>query len=774
MRTLLLLLLLGSLPLLAQKATLSGTLTEAGSGEALVGVNVYLPALQLGAVSNTYGFYSLTVEADALPTPVVFSYLGYENDTVVWNAGAGAGARVDLALRAQGEVLGTVEVSAGGETSVRRNIGVERLSLQSVTEMPVLLGEKDIFKGLQLLPGVSNPREGFGGLYVRGGSPDQNLILLDGAPVYNAFHLFGFLSVFNADALSGVDLYKGNFPARYGGRVASVVDVRMKEGNREKFSGSGGIGLVSSRLTLETPFAGKKGSILVSGRRTYFDLVLGLLTPPGEKNQLYFYDGSAKVNYQLGKKDRIFVSAYTGRDNFGSVIENNGRSTRDAFNWGNRTFTARWNHQLGQRAFLNVTGIAAGFDFRVQNQEIARDSLFSLEYVSGINDLGVRADLDWYLSPAHSVRVGVEATRHDFNLATVARSNVELGEQSSRGNGIVADELAAYVEDEFVVSPKLTLNYGLRLATFRPDTGATYGGLEPRLALSYQLSPTATLKAGYAFTRQYLHLLSNSGPGLPTSLWVPAGGPIGPQRGHQYSAGVGYQPAAGRWDFNAEVYYRDIAGLIGYKNGATFLLLDLLDGADRVDRVDILDQVTTGDGRAYGLELAANYRSPKLTTNVAYTLARVESRLAGVNDFNYFAANQDRRHDLSVNGNWRFHPKLSLSYNFSFGSGVPTTLPRSWYAIPELPGTQGSNFAVNEYTERNGYRMRATHRLDLGLRWKRAPRWGEAFWELGVYNVYARANPFFLTTFATSSSPGKLVQQALFPAIPSISYQFKF
>ena len=756
----------------AQKVTLNGTVTEAGSGEALVGVNVFLPELGLGTVTNAYGFYALSIEAAEGATQAVFSYLGYRSDTIIW--ARRAGAREDLAMREQGENLGTVEVRANGGGNGRAPIGVERLSLQAVNEMPVLLGEKDIFKGLQLLPGVSNPREGFGGLYVRGGSPDQNLILLDGAPVYNAFHLFGFLSVFNADALSGVDLYKGSFPARYGGRVASVVDIRMKEGSREKWSGAGGIGLISSRLTLEGPLGkNKKGSIIVSGRRTYFDLLLNLISPPERKDQLYFFDGNAKVNYQLGDRDRIYLSAYTGRDNFGSVITRDGNDTRDGFNWGNRTFTARWNHQLGERAFLNVTAIGAGFDFSVENEEVVRDTVFSLEYFSGIKDLGLRADLDWYVSPKHSVRMGMEATRHDFTLSTIARTTAEEQGQAA-GNQVIADELAVYVEDEFAVTPDLTLNYGLRLATFRPDTGSAYGGLEPRAGLSYRLNAATTLKAGYGFTRQFLHLLSNSGPGLPTSLWVPAGEGIAPQSGHQFSAGVAFAPSASRWAFNAEAYYRTIDGLIGYQSGATFLLLDVLNGTGRVDRFDILDKVTTGNGRAYGLELAANYRSPKLTANVAYTLARVDSRLENVNGFDYFPANQDRRHDFNINGIWRFRPRLSLSFAWTYGSGVPTTVPRSQFSSPTLPGNTNSRIDLNQFTPRNDFRFPAVHRLDLGLRWQRSPKWGEAFWELGFYNAYNRANPFFLTTLDVRTGEGALLKSALFPIVPSVSYQFKF
>lgn len=764
------LLLLVSKPAVAQ--TLNGTVTDAATGEALYGATVYFPIAKTGTTTNAYGYFA--VEAPGAATEMIVSMIGYQADTLLVN---GSRAELDVQLNEAGAALATVEVSARAESgAINPTVGVVRLSMRQIEEMPVLLGEKDAFKALQLQAGVSNPREGFGGLYVRGGSPDQNLVLLDGAPVYNAFHLFGFLSVFNADALSSVDLYKGGFPARYGGRIASVVDVRMKEGNRKKWSGSGGIGLMTSRLTVEGPL-NKSGtsSVLVSGRRTYLDLLLGLVTGPGERNILNFGDFNAKVNFEISDKDRVYLSAYTGRDNFGYEFTTDNRAERDAFNWGNRTLTARYNRKLGKRAFLNLTAIGAGFDFKVDNQETIRDTTYSLAYTSKINDLGLTADLDWYLNDRHTLRLGAGITRHAFDLGTVAQQ-VSGRESTQRSQALTtANELFVYAEDEFILSDALRVNGGVRLTRFQQaDSLRDYGSVEPRLNISYDASETVTLKGGVSYAVQYLHLLSNSGPGLPTSLWVPASDGIPPQRGWQYALGSMIQPKGSALAFNAEVYYRTINDLIGYDNGATFLLLDAFNSPEGANRIDVLENVTSGEGRAYGFEFSGQYRSEKLDLNLAYTLARVEHRLRRVNDFTFFPANQDRRHDLNLNGNWRFHPRLTLAFAWAYGSGIPVSLPSGLARLPSLPGSNNVNRDLPLYERRNNARLRAIHRLDLSLRWQRSPRWGEAYWELGFYNAYARANPFYISLLSNDQGEEAIFQTALLPLVPSISYSFKF
>ncbi|WP_116105611.1 TonB-dependent receptor [Lewinella sp. IMCC34191] len=765
------LLFLAAIPLSAQSTvTLSGTVTDATSGEQLAGVNVYRPATTTGVQTNAYGFYSLTLPVGGADTPrIVFSYLGYRSDTVAITAEIG---RLDIALEPSGEQLATVEVSARSDAAARASAGVHQLDPRDVAVNPVLLGEKDVFKALQLLPGVANPREGFGGLFVRGGTPGQNLILLDGAPVYNAFHLFGFLSVFNADALQGVTLYKGQYPARFGGRVSSVVDLRMKEGNRKDWHGRGGIGLLSSRLTLEGPIGKReKVSVLLSGRRTYLDLLYNVLS--GERDKLYFYDGNFKVNYHLDDRQQLFVSGYLGQDRFSFVDEYGGVEQTDGFDWGNQTLTVRYNRQLGQRAFLNLTALRTGFDFRVINEESAADRFYRVEYRSGIRDLGLQADLDYFLSNRHTLRAGLAATDHDFTLTTSAeRLDVPAG-RADGADTVRALELTVYLEDEFTVSPRLTANYGLRFTRFTPRTGRSYAAPEPRLSLTYRLDDAWTATAGYAYTRQYLHLLSNSGPSLPTSLWVPASEEVRPQSGQLLSLGAAWSPPVGSWSFTGAVFYRRFSDIIGYANGASFFLLDALNTPGQADRIDVVDNLTTGTARAAGLEMGGTYTGSRLTASLAYTLSHVEEQLSGVNDGEYYPAAQDRRHDLTLSARFDLRPNLLLSANWTYRSGVPTTVPISQYGYNRLPGFGSGSARLSDFEERNNYRMAAVHRLDLALRWMRSPRWGKVVWELGVYNAYSRANPFCVSTWRNGGS-NRLVQHALFPVVPSLSFNFEF
>ena len=768
-------LLLAGLPLAAQTSvTLSGIVTDAASGEQLPGVNIYVPSAATGAQTNPYGFYSLTLPAGVMADAdqLVFSYLGYRSDTII--LGQDMGQRLNVALEQADQQLSTVEVSAYAGTAARASAGVHQLDRRAIVDNPVLLGEKDALKALQLLPGVGNPREGFGGLFVRGGSPGQNLILLDGAPVYNAFHLFGFLSVFNADALQGVTLYKGQFPARFGGRVSSVVDLRMKEGNRKEWHGRGGIGLLTSRLTLEGPIgSSEKVSVLLSGRRTYLDAIYNALS--GGDDKLYFYDANFKINYHLDDRQQLFVSGYLGQDRFSFRDEFGGTAQTDGFDWGNRTLTMRYNRELSSRAFLNVTAIRTSFDFEVENEEVTRDQLFRVTYRSGIRDLGLQTDLDYFLSRRHTLRAGLSMVDHDFELAASAESTEMGGGRAAGADTVRALELTAYLEDEFVISPRLTANYGLRFTHFTPrGAGRSYSAAEPRLSMSYRLREGWTTNVAYAYTRQYLHLLSNSGPSLPTNLWVPASETVRPQASQQVSVGTAWNSRRDSpWAFTAAVYVRRFTDIVGYENGASFFLLDAISSPGRADRIDVLDKLTTGSARAAGLELGANYITERLRTSLAYTLAGVEERLAGVNDGNYFPAAQDRRHDLTLTARYELRPNLLVSANWTYGSGVPTSIPISAYNYNALPGFTNTGGRLADFEERNNFRMTAVHRLDVALRWRRSPRWGIAVWELGFYNAYSRANPFYVTT-QQGRGGRRLVQRALFPVVPSLSYNFEF
>ncbi len=767
-----LLLLLAALPLAAQNpVTLSGTVTDAASGEQLAGVNVYVPETVIGTQTNLYGFYSLTLPGEVYTNRAIFSYLGYQSDTIALKGRIGE--RLNISLEPADQQLSTVEVSAQNGAAARGSAGVHQLEMHEIVDNPVMLGEKDVLKSLQLLPGVSNPREGFGGLFVRGGTPGQNLILLDGAPVYNAFHLFGFLSVFNPDALQRVTLYKGQFPARFGGRVSSVVDLRMKEGNRKQWHGQGGIGLLTSRLTLEGPIGrGKKVSILISGRRTYLDALYNAVS--GNDDKLYFYDGNFKINYHLDDRQQLFVSGYLGQDRFAFKDERGDVTQRDGFDWGNRTLTIRYNRQLSDRAFLSLTAIRTSFDFKVENEEVTREQLYRVTYRSGIRDLGLQTDLDYFLSNRHTLRAGLLVTDHDFDLAATAANLATASGETTGTDSVRALELTAYLEDEFTVSPRLTVNYGLRFTRFTPCGKRSYSAAEPRFSLIYRPQEAWTVNIDYAYTRQYLHLLSNSGPSLPTNLWVPASEAVRPQTGQQFSVGTAWSRRASPWSLTAAIYYRRFADIIGYQNGASFFLLEAIDDPGRADRIDVIENLTTGRARAGGLELGAIYTSPRLRASLAYTLSRVEEQLLGVNDGNYFPAAQDRRHDLTLTARYDLRPNLLVSANWTYGSGVPTSVPISRYGYNIVPGFRNTGGVLADFEERNNFRMTAVHRLDVALRWKRSPKWGKAVWEVGLYNAYSRANPFYVSAVPRGGGRYQLVQRALFPVVPSLSYNLEF
>ncbi|MEM9837173.1 MAG: TonB-dependent receptor, partial [Bacteroidota bacterium] len=520
----------------APKMIIKGTITEAGSGEAIYGATVYHPASKRGTAANEYGFFSLQVD-QAQNHQLRFSAMGYR-DTLLAASCQARTCEVSIVLTPTSALLETVTVSANSELSSQqfRN-GVTTLSALDIQRTPVLLGEKDILKSLQLLPGVSNPREGFGGLFVRGGSPDQNLILLDDAPVYNAFHLFGFLSVFNPDAVRHVALHKGVFPARYGGRLSSVLDLRMKEGNREGFHGSGGIGLIAARVNLEGPIGkSKKFSYLLSGRRSYVDLLLGLLGDESEKNVIAFHDGNAKINFKPDDRNTFFLSSYTGRDRF--VFANNfdDQQLEDGFSWGNTTFTLRWAHQLSDQAFLKTTLLRSDFNFEQYTEDIQDGIRFANRVENGIRNLGAKMDLDLALTSEHQLKAGAAVTEHTFISAVAALQEVSLDSFALATPQNTAQEYAVYLEDSWSITPNWRVNLGLRWNGFATED-QFYQNIEPRIFSQWQLGKTTALRAGYLRSNQYLHLLSNSGAGLPTDLWVATDDNIQPQRGWQVTGG---------------------------------------------------------------------------------------------------------------------------------------------------------------------------------------------------------------------------------------------
>ena len=792
-----------------ERVVLSGRVTDAETGEALIGATVYAPAARRGAATNAYGVYSLPLPAG--PTRVVVSYVGYQAaaDTLALVADR----RYDVALVPDG-ALGEVVVEASESVQARPEDAVQMgqvsLSGKEVRSLPALLGESDVLKAVQLLPGVRGGQEGTAGLYVRGGSPDQTLLLLDGTPVYNASHLFGFLSTFNGDAVNHVELTKGAIPARYGGRLASVLDVRLRDGDMERHRVQGQVGLLTSRLLAEGPIVPGKASLLVSGRRTHIGLLAGPFIDRANERaaardeaqidpDLSFYDLNAKLNWRPTARDRVYLSVYRGGDTFAFTsvdpevgcdagtcaatgIEN---VTGGDLDWGSLTGSLRYTRVLSPRLFgaLTVTASDYGFDVGVTSDEGRggpSQVTAAAAYRSGIRDLGARLDLDLAAGRGHTLRLGAAVTHHRFSPGALSL----LGEEAATGvpadttlGGGDADGLEAvvYADDTWEAGP-LTLGLGLHLATYASGE-YVYPSVEPRVSAALRLLPRLALKASAAVTQQPVHLLTTgAGIGLPADLWVPADS-VGPERGWQVAAGLAGSSASGRTTWSVEGYWRTMDGLVAYRDGAAF--------TTPVD--DWQELVVTGEGRSRGLEAFVEHRTDRLTAWLAYTLAKTDRRFDAIAGGAWFPYRYDRRHDVSAVVLARLSRRFDVSVSAVYGTGDAVTLPAATYDATYLSSgsipywTQSVPTAASEvaYGPRNGHRLPAYARLDLGLTFylDRGPRPHSV--SLDVYNALNRKNPFVTllddrTDEATGESRQQLVGISLFPVLPSLSYRFAF
>jgi hypothetical protein len=778
---------LPGLALAQTRHTVSGYVTEKGSGETLLGANVYVPGTTKGTTTNNYGFYSLTLEA-ADSVTLVFSFVGYrpEPRTVALRQNA----QLNVELTAE-QMLQEVVVTASqteqlaSQTPQMSNIEVP---VQQIKKIPALLGEKDVLKVLQLMPGVQKGSEGNAGVYVRGGGPDQNLVILDDAILYNVNHLFGFFSLFNGDALKSVELTKGGFPARFGGRLSSVIEMNMKEGSKEKLHGEGGIGLISSRLTLEGPLTkNKKMSFLASGRRTYADALVRPFIGGGRDGGYYFYDLNAKLNYDFGRKDKLYLSGYFGLDKFFARVREDNALNRGAIDWGNRTATLRWNHLFNDKLFANTSLIYSNYQFQITSLQQENGDEFNLRYLSNIRDLGAKIDFDYFPSPQHAIKMGATTTYHQFKPSAIVVRNTDLGEDRQEVDRINVLESGVYVEDTWKPLPRLRLNGGLRISHFLLASGRSYLRPEPRLAVAYNLRNDLALKASYARMNQYVHLLSNTGIGLPTDLWVPTTDRIAPQQSWQVAAGLAKDFVNQGLTLTVEGYYKKMDNLIGYREGASFLLIE---DPDRADRIGWEDNVTAGQGWSYGAEVLLQKKVGRLSGWVGYTLSWSQLQFPELNFGNRFFARYDRRHDISVVGIYELSPRITLSATWVYGTGNAITLPqanvpaRLHEALPiGLPPTNNFGFFgvtgltnTTDFGSRNDFRMAAYHRLDLAVQFHRKMRKGhERTWEFGLYNAYSRLNPFFYYIGENDARTEQALRQiSLFPIIPSFSYNFKF
>lgn len=765
----------------AQRRTISGYIYEKGSRESLVGVNVYNPDSKLGSTSNIYGFYSLTLNATD-SVLIRWSYVGYQ--TVEKKILLKENLHLNIFLESSLQ-LEEVVISGEREQKVSEEVRMSVVGIkpQDIKAIPALLGEKDVFKALQLMPGVQKGTEGSSGIYVRGGGPDQNLIILDEAIVYNANHLFGFFSIFNGDALKSIELTKGGFPARYGGRLSSVIEMTMKDGNKQKFAGEAGVGIISARLLLEGPIVKDKSSFIISGRRTYIDFLMQPIIAAqtgGSSVGYYFYDLNAKANYDFGNKNKLFLSGYFGRDKF---YMNEKMSREDRYKaglfWQNSTATLRWNHLFHNTLFSNASFVFSDYTMKIYAENKSNNDLFSMQYVSGINDYGLKYDLYYHPSPNHSIRAGINSIYHVFVPGAFVLKNDFFEDDISMSKKEEGVETSIYIEDEIkTLNNKLRLNPGVRLTSFFVKD-QHYISPEPRFSSSYLIKPDFALKASFASMSQFLHLLSNTGIGLPTDLWVPSTPNIKPQKSWQVAAGIGKDFFKNDLSLTVEGYYKKSDHIIGYKEGASFIGIS---EPGQSSEFNWEQNITTGQAWSYGLEILFRKNSGRFTGWVGYTLSWTQMQFDELNFGEKFYARYDRRHDISLVGIFRLFEDITLSGTWVYGTGNAVTLPKASY-IP-MPynedGTMSNGFwgVVSDYGDKNSFRMSAYHRLDIGLQIHKKKKKTEHTYEVGVYNLYNRQNPFFyyLTTVDSGNNKTKnvLEQISIFPLIPSLSWSIKF
>lgn len=763
------------------KFTLNGYIRDSVSGESLIGANLSIRSEGKGVSSNQYGFYSITLKNGTYQ--LAASFVGYQPK--VWTINLTDNKSFNILLVPNANAINNVTVvSRRRDNQVKTaQMGKIELNINTAKAIPAFMGEVDILKTLQLMPGVRNAGEGNAGFYVRGGGADQNLILLDDAVVYNTGHLFGFFSIFNSDAIKNVSLIKGGMPAQYGGRLSSVVDVAMKEGNTNKTQVDLGIGLIASRFSIQGPLKKNKASYMISARRTYADAIAKPLikkTSDYYGSGYYFYDLNAKVNYEISEKDHLYLSGYFGRDKFN--FNNAKRSFNTEIPWGNSTATLRWNHVFNKKLFSNTTLVYNDYQFALNGKQ----NDFNINLSSGIRDLNAKTDFDYYLSPEHKIKFGAQYTFHTFlpNVLSGNQDSVVFTPQNATKK--FANEYGLYLQDDWEINSKLKLNIGLRYSQFQQvgrytnyirdvngnkidsvvygkgQTVQSYGGFEPRATIRYTLNDNASLKAAITNNLQYIHLVTNAGTTLPTDLWVPSTLRVKPQLSWQYAIGYFQNLKEGMFETSVEAYYKTMENQIEYREGYTPSLKDPE------------EEFVFGKGWSYGAEFFVNKVKGRLTGWVGYTLSWTWRQFNQLNDGLKYPSRNDRRHDLSVVANYELNDKWKLSSVFVYGTGAAISVPERFYLV--------GGVLTQEYSRINAYRMAAYHRIDIAATYTPKRKENSKFnsnWVFSIYNIYSRQNPYFIYydqegSAATGDLKVSAKQVSLFPIIPSITWNLKF
>lgn len=757
------------------KFTLSGTISDASNGEGLIGATIRTVKDSKGTITNVYGFYSLTLPTGSYE--IEYSFIGYEKQTITIDLTEDIVNNLELAESSQKLDEFTKEAKAGTANIESLDMSKDELNIEQIRGIPALMGEVDVIKAIQLLPGVQTLGEGGSGFFVRGGAADQNLILLDEANVYNASHLMGFFSVFNPDAVKNVELYKGGIPAQYGGRLASVLDIRMKEGNKKKFQADGGIGTISSRLTLSAPIKKDKGAFLISGRRTYADMFLVFAKNPDVKSaKLYFYDANLKANYDINDKNRIYLSGYFGRDVLG--IANQFR-----MDWGNVTSTFRWNHIFNSKLFLNSTVVYSNYNYLLGTPEGGDEWGDIFTWNSNIKDYYIKEDFNYYLNPNNTVKFGLQTAFHKISPGIIDYSvdGVENTITAAQTNSL---EHAIYISNEQKFTTRFSAIYGLRYSYFQNIGEGTvygydnqynvsdttyyskgeiyenYGGLEPRLGLKMTINEHSSVKASYNRTRQYIQLASNSTSSSPLDVWFSSSPNVKPQYADQVAVGYFSNYFKDTLETSVEVYYKKMYNTIDFKDHAQLILNPYLEG-----------ELRTGDAYSYGAEFMAKKTLGKWTGWLSYTYSRVFKVIPLINDGEKYPAKYDQPHNLSFVTSYSFNKRLSVSLNFVYNMGRAVTMPTGKYVY------QGK--VIPTYSKKNAERLPDYHRLDLGVTLKSKNYDEKKFkgeWVFSVYNAYNRANAYSVNFKENPDNPNETQAEMLylFKIIPSVTYNFKF
>ena len=782
----------------SRKFTISGYVTDGTSSETLIGANILESRQQQGTTTNPYGFYSITLPAGE--TELSFSYLGYT--TRQYKLELSKDTLINVLMQDNNQLEEVVIISDKAEAGITATqMGAQEIPIAQIKNTPSILGEADVMKTIQLMPGVQAGVEGSAGLYVRGGGPDQNLILLDGVPVYNVDHLFGFFSVFTPEAVKKVTLFKSSFPARFGGRLSSVVDVRSNDGDMKKYHGTLSVGLLSSKIQLEGPIIRDKTSFNISARRSYIDLIAKPFMPKDDKISYYFYDINAKINHKFSDRSRLFLNFYNGKDSYYFKTTDSSSSMykdKMSLNWGNTIATARWNYIFNQKLFSNTTVAYNKYRMDANSTvytktnliESISESNYHSNYHSGICDWSYLIDFDYNPTPAHHIKFGAGYLHHDFR-PEVATSKIQEKEDgitkqdtlynSISNSTIQAHEVSAYIEDNFDIGSRLRMNVGLHLSMFRVQR-RNYFSVQPRVSARYQLTRHTALKASYTKMSQYIHLLSSTPISMPTDLWVPVTSKIKPMQAHQYSLGSYYTGLTG-WEFSVEGYYKQMRNVLEYKEGVSFL------GSSSGWE----NKVEMGKGRSMGIEFMAQKTTGKTTGWIAYTLAKSDRKFAvgGINNGERFPYKYDRRHNLSLVVNHKFSNRIDIGASWIFSTGGTATIAEEVTAIIR-PGEDA--IQQKDYIEkRNNYRLPASHRLNIGVNFNKTTKHGVRTWNISLYNAYNAMNPTMIysnnsggyASYIKNQEDGKVYLQyipakrkitklTLLPCVPSVTYTYKF